>query len=159
MPEKPGDQPRIRAMLLIRSDGDPAQITRRLKIKPDRVARKGEVVSYPSTKSTAKRACSIWEMFGFPIESSNDTEDYVKSVIKKLGKRRNLVAKLDRRIYNVTLDVCIDVVAGSSTPALGLSAKTMKILSNINVPIDIDLYVWKKQPPKWTSGKSFRGEC
>lgn len=141
MAEKSESRPHIRATLLIRCDGDPAEITRRLGINPDRVARKGEAVSYPNTKGTAKRACSIWEMTGPPIGESIDVEDYVHSVIKKLGKRKRRIAKLDRRTYNVTMDVCINVVAGSGTPAMGLSTKTMKALSDLNIPIDIDLHV------------------
>lgn len=150
-------RPYIRVSLLIRGGEDPAEITRILNIEPDESHRKGEAIPVPPdakyvVKKTRKYSVSAWMLNASLDHYSYDVQDYADDVLRRVHHVRNRIAQLDRRRYNVTLDVALDLLTDASTPALGLSQDAMELLVSLKASFDVDMYAWKELPPYALAG-------
>lgn len=146
-----GRRPYIRVSLLIRGGEDPDEITRILNVTPDETHRKGAPIPLPpgvtyTVKKTRVYATSIWKLNAHLKHYSYDVEAYVKNILHCLEGVNDALAKLDRRRFNVSIDVSLDLLLDASTAATGLSKETMKTLARLGASFDVDTYVWKELP-------------
>lgn len=144
-------RPYIRVSLLIRGGEDPDEITRILNVKPDESYRKGAPIPLPSgatytVKKTRVYSTSIWKLNAQLKQHSYDVEAYVKNILRRLQKVNDKLALLDRRRFNISIDVSLDLLLDASTAATGLSRETMKTLARLGASFDVDTYVWKELP-------------
>lgn len=150
-------RPYIRVSLLIRGGEDPAEITRILNITPDESHFKGEIiVEPPDAKYTVKMprtyAASSWKLNSRLKHYSYDVQEHLDDVMRRVKPVRSLIAKLDRRRFNVTIDVALDLLTDASSPVLGLTQDSMAALIDLGASFEVDLYAWKELPPYAAAG-------
>ncbi|MBI2387941.1 MAG: DUF4279 domain-containing protein [Elusimicrobia bacterium] len=152
-------RPYIRVALLIRGGDDPAEITRILGMEPDESYRRGAPIPIPpdakyKVKKTRVYAASIWKLNSRLKQYSYNVEDYVNDLLYRLRRVDEKISSLDRRRFNVTMDVSLDLLTDAATAAAGLSIDTMAALTRLGASFDVDTYVWNDLPPYAEEGLS-----
>lgn len=159
MTHSPERRPYIRVSLLIRGGEDPGEITRILDMAPDESYRKGSPIPLPpgakyKVRKTRVYATSVWKLNARLEEYSYDVESYVMNLLCRIQRVSEKIARLDRRRFNVTMDVSLDLLTDASTAATGLSRETLTVLASLGASFDVDTYVWKDLPPYAIEGLS-----
>lgn len=150
-------RPYISASLLIRGGDDPGEISRILGMEPDESHRKGAPILVPPNaqyvvKKNRVYATSIWRLNAELKQYSYDVEDYVKNILHRVRRVDGKMARLDRRRFNVTMDIVLDLLVDASSPAMGLSTETMAALTHLGASFDVDTYIWEDLPPHAIEG-------
>lgn len=152
-------RPYIRVSLRIRGGEDPQEITQILNLAPDESYRKGAPIPVPpgakyKVKKTRVYATSIWILNARLDQYAYDVEAYVVNLLCRVQRVAEKIANLDRRRFNVTMDVSLDLLTDASTAATGLSRDTLAALACLGASFDVDTYVWKSLPPYAIEGLS-----
>lgn len=115
-------------------DFDPQNITKKLEILPTKTWKIGDII-HP--KSTLKREYNGWVLES-KLSKSNDLEDHIKSVFEQLQPVWNIVQEIG---HNYDIEISCVIYTDGEVPVIHLDKEIVNKSYQINVEIDIDLYV------------------
>lgn len=85
-----------------------------------------------------RRKYSCWRLRASLEKYSYHVEDYIKDIISKITPVRDKIKAIPGA--NLMLCVWIDIYhLGAGTPDIGLETDTMRFLSEIGAPLDVDI--------------------
>jgi len=116
----------------------PNRITEKLDLEPTRTGVKGEEYDSESTNVKKTRECNLWE-----IESKSVTNEFIGNIVDEfvsttIEKRFNIIKE-----FSCTCQTKLTIVQyyfDGYNPGQFFSNRLVKLLSDINAEIDIDIY-------------------
>jgi Domain of unknown function (DUF4279) len=115
-------------------DFEPEEITTKLKIKPTKIWRKGDLI-HPQTKLTRKH--NGWSLQS-QVDQSSDLEDHINSIFSYFPSNWTDLMEICQQYYAEIN--CVIYVVGDERPAIHLDKNIIRKLNKLNAEIDIDLY-------------------
>lgn len=114
----------------------PDEISKILGVKASKVFVKGELDRFDNPiKFNSWRLESNLQ--------SIELEKHIQSLLKKTTKFKNVVKIVPR--FTCLLQVVVNARDGEDTPIMTISSRTMKMLSERNIDLDIDMYFWESK--------------
>ncbi|WP_017661338.1 DUF4279 domain-containing protein [Baaleninema simplex] len=121
---------------LSRFDFQPDRISELLKLEPTKFWKSGDL--YSGTKRKYK--FSVWRLKSETSPSEIDFEKHIKNLLFVLEPKKEIVAELCRKYYGEF--ACSAYFSPQeSTPIIHFDKKTLLKCVELNIEIDVDLYI------------------
>lgn len=142
-------RPYIRAYLWIRGGPNADTITKLLKLKPDEYWNKGDIINSTLNRrppTARKRTFTAWELHSNLKRHTYSIEDHIQNILSRIKRSKYRILRLNRRRYFVGINIAVDMTTEGSSPAYSLTERTIKMLAEVNLYLDVDIYVHEELP-------------